>query len=372
MINNRTEFEGKTYQSITPNNKHPGMNKFNLISSGVKGSSLSVNTSDSNPQPYSRTPNHLSSNVTYQSKYSSPQNNPNFRKTNNLENAIQLIMKNLNLKAWKLVDNENSVRVLNSLEMFSFLENEINEGRNISNFCINDIELDVHFLPNFLFDCLKENLALIKEKMTIVSQRPQPYNVPIQQRKNIPNKFSMAETPQSNNAQLMMGKTFSQDGVMSNSSNLMNKFGNLPYRNRCTVSTNNVIHESFAPNLLQSNLLNNQYIPYGQTNLINPHYNTMFQSISPSNVTNTNIHPMNFNFNVNLVNSELSLNNIILADDKSGVPLFSQDRKTEGVIYGENESCVRQIEKSTPLKNMKNKYTATYEKSKNATIVENK
>jgi len=410
VINNRSEVEGKIYQSLTPNNKR-SMNKFNMPSSNTKGDIIindSFTTGNQIPQfNNSRTPNAYSANLLTYNNIVSKENIPqpmNFRKSNNLENPIHIIMKNVSAKGWRITGNDNVINLFNSFELLTFLENEIKEGRNINTYCINDVEIDVLFIPNFLYECLKENLPMMRDKLMMNRQQFMNNNTQCPPRKNYSNKFSVVENlnspPQTN--QLMMNKVSSHD---VGSSNHMNKFNNLPYmnsNNRMNTMNSNVINNDLLKNnVLNNNMHFNSFMQQQQqynvsprkninTNIYNNNvaennnqmmnqvsYGMNHQMFNPMSTNNNNIpiRPMNFNFNVNLVNSELSLNNIILNqnEDKNQInfPLFSENKTDLFSTNFNNEDkgsdCIRQIEKSTPLKNMKNKFSATYEKSKTVT-----
>jgi hypothetical protein len=319
-------------------------------------------------------------------------------------------MKNLAAKGWRITGNDNMVNLFNSFELLTFLESEVKEGRNINAYCINDADIDVHFIPNFLYECLKENLPVMREKLLMSRQQFVGNNTQCPPRKNYSNKFSVVENlnspPQNtnNSNNLMMSKVSSHD---VNSTNHMNKFNTLPYMNSNNrMNSSNVINNDKNVMNLNSNINFNPYIQQQQqqygvsprknmsmsmnSNIYNVAENNnqtmnqvpygMNQQMFNPMINNNNnmpIRPMNFNFNVNLVNSELSLNNIILNqnEDKNQInfPLFSEN-KTDlfSTNYNDDKGsdCIRQIEKSTPLKNMKNKFSATYEKSKIVTNID--
>ena len=432
VLNNRQEIEGKITQNIASNSKR-NMNKFNIAGNNLKAG-LIINTNENILNQHSMpstflTPNNNNNmnllSITHKqtdqmnSHPLTPQYNLNNRKIPNLDNPIHIILKNASMKGWRIIDGTNTIKLFNSHELHTFLENEIIEGRNISAYCINDIDLDIHFIPNFLFECLKENLPIIKEKM-VQNQPRSPYyvNHGQSQRKNFVNKYSNLEnfstsSTQASQPPLVLNKIYSHDSMMN-----MNKF------NKVAISNNNMLNNN--QNILSDScmfLKNNgkAYMPsFNGKGSISPiktnpndlnienqtrsHYinqlpynvRPVFNSISPVNDINKNqyppmnqVRPMNFNFNVNFVNSELSINNIILNTDEKNehisMPFFSPENKKSilnGVYFNNNnndgiekspEFCQRQIEKSTPLKNIKNKYSATYEKSKNVTCnIENK
>jgi hypothetical protein len=304
------------------------------------------------------------------------------------------------------------MRLFNSHELYSFLENEINEGKNISNYCINDVDLDILFIPNFLFECLKENLHLIKDKMNQNIPRSPYYMNPGQsQRKNFVNKYSNLEnfstsSTQASQPSLVLNKIYSHDTMMN-----MNKFNKVP------ISSNNLMnnnHNMMSDHGLFYKNTGKTYMPSfnyrGSISPLKTHPNELnienqsrsnymnnlpynvrpiFNSISPVNDMNKNqfpinqVRPINFNFNVNFVNSELSINSAILNSDEKNdhlsMPFFSPENKKSilnGVYFNNNdvvekspEFYQRQIEKTTPLKNIKNKYSATYERAKTLHVI---
>ena len=433
VVNKRSEIEGKSLQNLTSTNRN--MNKFNISANTLK-SGLMVNTNDNilNQQTQScisnvfnnyprqnnmmtMTPKQSDFQNSHPSTPSSQFHNNNIRKMLNFENPIQLIIKNINIKGWRIVDNDNSIKTFNSLELLSFLEIEINEGRNINNYCITDFELDIHFIPNFLFECLKENIQLIKEKMNLNRNFRPPLFISNNQcqpaRKNFTNKYSNLENFSTSSTQgsqppLILNKMYSHDHAVS--INNINKFNNLPLSNRNLIHNNmqdpNIFMKNNTPMMI--NLMQPQYNLNGSISPINTHPNDLmvenqlgsnlrnkfpYNMMPPYNLPQSNnindqiksnfpvnqLRPMNFNFNVNFVNNELSLNNIILNSEEKNeqiqMPFFSPDNKKSilnGLYFNnlnENsekspEFFQRQIEKSTPLKNMKNKYTPAYEKSK--------
>jgi hypothetical protein len=428
VLNNRQEIEGKLPQNMAANTKR-NMNKFNISNSNLKAG-LMINTNENVLNQHSMPPTFLTPNNTNFNLLSitpkqndqmnshplTPQYNINNRKIPNLDNPIHIILKNIPVKGWRINDGLNTIRMFNSHELYTFLENEILEGKNISTYCINDVDHDILFIPNFLYECLKENYLLIKEKMTQNMPRSPYYMNPGQsQRKNFVNKYSSLEnfstsSTQASQPPLLLNKMYSHDTMMN-----MNKFNKVPISSSNLMNTNqNMMSDpllflknsgktympsfnakgSISPLKTHPNELNieNQ----SRSNYINQlPYNVrpVFNSISPVNDMNKNqypinqVRPSNFNFNVNFVNSELSINNIILnADEKNeqiSMPFFSPENKKSilnGVYFNNNdvnekspEFCQRQIEKMTPLKNIKNKYSATYEKSKNVTYnIENK
>jgi len=238
-------------------------------------------------------PEFLNNQVSYNNKFSNPKissNNSNNNSINNinnnnqpedgeeaifLENPIQLIAKNIVIKGWYVSENEKIIDFFNSADLFGFLNYELKNGRNINNYWITDIETDIYFKPDNLYENLKESIPKLIEFENIRKLKNlNPISSSSNNKQN-PNVRPQFIVPQKNNMMYMNNEEYFQDNYHyehPNSQfylnanpypikdNNMFNYNDLNHQKEINSNSSNVLNEDVSTHRNKFSKINNQFL----------------------------------------------------------------------------------------------------------------
>jgi len=279
--------------------------------------------------------------------------NPSFRQSSNLVN-MKNRMNQMNMNSNFINTNLPMNNYIPNNQFFSPSNcnmNNMNFKNDFIDFPNNNFEFNKYSNINFLNSLISPNKGRV---MNQVNYNNEIYN---------PILFTKNKVINTNNNNI--------------NNNLINNYGNrkIQYNSSNNVIEKTNLNNNFPINNNMSMKNSSNMIVSNKYNLNHNNDNPLIQNQNKTNLSNNllldnqggNI-PMNLNLNVNLVNSDLSLNNIYVQSDNNNIiqnpSLFSPDNKNfSNINKTPNIQGQRQIEKSAQVKTIKNKYSLTYNKN---------
>lgn len=224
-----------------------------------------------------------------------------------LENPIYVVIKNLNQKGWviTLADTEKVINCFNSFELLAFYEGELKKGLSINSLCATDYDTDMCFTPQNLYEVIKDNLVMLKNKK---KEQLQLLHNQAMINKMTMNSLNLIKNNSKGNLMNQTKQVPPQHTIPGNTSNKKSGSDNKGNNNKDGSNNANFNQNVGSLNNQNSNLNPNFLNPISM-NQINP-----LNSLNPMNMMNQMNHYMMVANNMQMmknqnIRSTINLNN---------------------------------------------------------------